>query len=205
MPERPSLAPGVELVGEFEGTGFAERQWLLRRGDRFIQLTEVVYRVAEQADGRRTLAEIAAGVTDSTDWLVSADNVRQLLETRLLPLGVIAGAGGTAAGTPTEPRRDASPLAMGMRVKALGPRTIEPIARVLQYLSAPPVVVVALVAALAAHVWVYRVRGLTGAVLDALYTPSSLLIILLETRRLHERAELLKRRTSAARHCEHDY
>ena len=56
--ERPALAPDVELVGEFQGTGFAEPQWLVRRGDRFVQLTELLYRIAEQADGRRTVEEI---------------------------------------------------------------------------------------------------------------------------------------------------
>jgi hypothetical protein len=65
-----------------------------------------------------------------------------------------------------------------MRVKAIGPRTIDPIARVLQHLFTPVVLVAALVLAIVAHVWVYRVRGLTGAFLDMLYTPSSLLVVL---------------------------
>ncbi|MDQ3823193.1 MAG: DUF3105 domain-containing protein [Actinomycetota bacterium] len=176
-PERPSLAADVELVGEFEGSGFAERQWLVRRGERFIQVTELLYRIAEHADGRRTVEQIAADVTESTSWLVTPENVRQLIESRLVPLGVVADRAGA---TPAAARpRASSPLDLGLRVKAVGPRTIDPIARVLQHLFAPPVLVVALLAAVVAHVWMYRVRGLTAAFLDALYTPSSLLVVLL--------------------------
>src|SRR5215217_5948394 len=48
IPERPVLAPNVELVGELRGTGFEDRQWLVQRDGRFIQLTELFYRIAEQ-------------------------------------------------------------------------------------------------------------------------------------------------------------
>src|SRR5207248_3056149 len=69
-------------------------QWLIQRGCHFLQVTELLYRIAEQANGKRTLEEIAQKFTDSTDWLVSADNVRQLIQTRLMPLGLVAGADG---------------------------------------------------------------------------------------------------------------
>ena len=58
------------------GTGFTERQWLIRRDGRFIQVTELLYRVAEQVDGERTLEDIAAAVTQSTEWMVTAEDVR---------------------------------------------------------------------------------------------------------------------------------
>ena len=66
-PEHPSLAPNVRLVGEMQGTGFKDRQWLVQSGDRFVQVTELLYRVAEQADGDRTLEGIAARLTEATD------------------------------------------------------------------------------------------------------------------------------------------
>ena len=180
MPERPAISPSVELIGEFQGTGFVDSQWLVRRDDRFIQLTELLYRIAEHADGRRDLAEIAAAVTDATEWLVTADNVRELIGARLIPMGVIAGANGAFA---TDSRRHTqggpeAALALRMRLKAIGPRAIDPIARVLQYLFAPPVVAVGLIVAALAHYWAYRVHGLTGAFIDALYRPSSLLVII---------------------------
>ena len=57
------------------GTGFKDRQWLIERDGRFIQVTELLYRVAEQANGTRTLEKIAEKVTESTDWMVDADDV----------------------------------------------------------------------------------------------------------------------------------
>jgi putative peptide zinc metalloprotease protein len=180
VPTKPKLASDVELVGEFEGTGFAERQWLVRRGDRFIQLTELLYQIAEKADGERDLDEIAAAVTDATEWIVTEDNVRELIGSRLVPLGVIDGNGAVTH----ERRRGPEPvqaLALRMRVRVLGPRAIEPIARALQYFFAPPVVVAALALAAVGHYWMYRVHGLIGAFLDALYMPSSLLVILAVT------------------------
>ncbi len=54
-------------MGEMEETGCEERRWLIRRDDRFMQLSELLYRAAEQADGEITHKEMAQGVTCSTD------------------------------------------------------------------------------------------------------------------------------------------
>ena len=48
------LADGVELIGEYEDSGFKEPPLLARRADgQMIQLTRLLYLVAEAADGRR--------------------------------------------------------------------------------------------------------------------------------------------------------
>src|SRR3954453_5519609 len=92
IPERPSLASNVELTGELQGSGFKDRQWLIQRDGHFIQTTELLYRVAEQMDGQHSLEEIAARVTEATDWSLSADNVRQIIQSKLLPLGLVSTA-----------------------------------------------------------------------------------------------------------------
>src|SRR5262245_48260108 len=84
--ERPILAAHVQLIGEMPETGFTERQWLLQRDGRFVQVTELLYRIAEYADGKHTLTEIAEAVTQSTAWMVDAADVRQLLQYKLIPL-----------------------------------------------------------------------------------------------------------------------
>jgi putative peptide zinc metalloprotease protein len=176
---RPALAPGVQLVGELPDTAFVDRQWLVQRDGQFIQVTELLYRILEHANGERTLDEIADGVTQATEWLVSGEQVRQLIEAKLLPLGVMAQDGAATAATPDLPRRESpSPLAVNMRVKVVGPRVLDPLTRVLQYLFWPPVVAAALALGAAAHLWLYRERGLLGAFIDALYTPGVLLILL---------------------------
>jgi putative peptide zinc metalloprotease protein len=176
VPERPALASDVQLVGEMQETGFKDQQWLIRRGDQFMQVTELLYRVAEQTNGERTLEEIAAGVTESTEWLVSADNVRQLIQIKLIPAGLIAPAGDSAV-LPRE-GRTRSPLALFMRMKTIGPRVIDPITRVLQCLYAPLVLVPVLVAITIAHGWLYFVHGVAGSFFEVLYTPGLLLVVL---------------------------
>jgi putative peptide zinc metalloprotease protein len=186
VPDRPVLAPNVQLVGEMRGTGFKDRQWLMQRDGRFIQVTEFLYRVAEQANGQRTLEEIARGLTQSTDWIVDADHVRQLIQTKLIPLGLVATAEGSVAsrgGTAGEDRVAAdrpprSPLAVNMRLKALSPRIIDPIARVLQVLYAPPILIPIVIAAAIAHAWLYHVHGVAESIRDTLYTPGGLLLVL---------------------------
>src|SRR5918992_2794429 len=94
VPEQPALAPSVQLVGEMQGSGFKDRQWLIQRDGHYIQVTELLYRVAEQANGERTLREIAAELTERTDWVVTEDHVRLLLR-KLIPLELIATAHGS--------------------------------------------------------------------------------------------------------------
>ncbi|MBA4116297.1 MAG: hypothetical protein H0X71_07645 [Rubrobacter sp.] len=180
-PERPALAPNVELIGEIRESGFEEPQYLIQRGDRFIQLTELLYRIVEQADGKRTLDEIATKATEVTDWRVSADNVRQLVDTRLIPLRIIAVQDdeGSAAPEETSGRRPIrSPLKVNMRVKMLGPRVIDPITSVLQVLFSSPVLVPVVVAIAFAHGWLYAVHGATSGILELLYRPGLVFAVL---------------------------
>src|SRR5205814_1100342 len=128
------------------------------------QVTELLYRVAEQIDGERTLGQIAEGVTNSTEWLVEADDVLHLIRAKFIPLGLIAAADGPPApgegATGGSPPR--SPLAVQMRMKALSPRLIGPTAGALRMFHAPPVLIPLLIAIVAAHVWLYRVHGVLG-------------------------------------------
>src|SRR5690242_21818480 len=96
IPDRPALAPNVELSGAMQESGFEKEQWLVQRDGRFIQITELLYRVAEQANGERSAEEMAQGVSEATGRKVSADNVRQLVG-KLIPLGIILQADGTVA------------------------------------------------------------------------------------------------------------
>ena len=101
--EALELADGIELIGEFEGSGFKEPPHLARRADgQVIQLTRLLYLVAEACDGRRDAGEVAAVVSGRCGRAVSAGNVRFLVEQRLRPLGVLALADGS---TPALPKR----------------------------------------------------------------------------------------------------
>jgi putative peptide zinc metalloprotease protein len=169
----PRLAPQVELLGELQASGFKDRQWLIRRGDRFVQVTELLYRVAERATGQHTLDDIAAAVTESTEWIVGPEHVRQLILTRLLPLGLIAQVEGPAA---VHADAAPSPLGVNMRVKVIGPNLVDPVARTLRFLFAPPILLPLLAATALAHGWVYFAKDVTSSIEDVIYTPWLLLV-----------------------------
>lgn len=174
LPERPQLAPNVELSGEMQESGFEKQQWLAQRDGRFIQLTELLYRVAEQADGKRTHEEMAGGVAEAIGRKVSAANVEQLLR-KLLPLGLIIKADGSVADAGDGPR---SPLSVNMRMAMISPRFIDPFTRFLQYLYTPPILILVLLIAAAAQGWLFFAHGIATATHDALESLGLLLPIL---------------------------
>jgi len=91
----PSLAPNIELSGQMEETGFEQQQWLVLRDGAFVQVTELLYRVLEQVDGQQTLDRIAEGVSESYGRKVSIDNIKQLIGTKLMPMGLVCKPDGT--------------------------------------------------------------------------------------------------------------
>jgi putative peptide zinc metalloprotease protein len=172
IPERPALSSGVELAGELHGGGFSERQWLIQRNGRFIQLTELLYRIAERMDGRRTLEEIAAGVSEAADRTITGAQVRRLIQINFLPLALLANKDWLV---PEQPRSARSPLRLSAKVRMLSPRVIEPITRVLQVLHAPPVLIAMLTAAIAAHGWLYLWHRPDTSLLEVFRRPDLLL------------------------------
>ena len=174
--ERPALAAGVQLVGELKDSGFTEQQWLIQRDQRFVQVTGLLYRVLEQCDGERTVDEIADRLTESTRWAVSREHVRHMLDAKLIPLGLIACAAGSASLPP--PASPGSLLSMGWRMTIFGQQALEPIARALQVFYAPFLLVPMLVAVVAAQVWLYAAGGVVASAQHTLYTPGALLLVL---------------------------
>lgn len=179
VPERPELALGVELAGEMAESGFEEQQLLVRRNNSFVQLTELLYRVVEQADGQRTLDEMAAGVSAAIDRGVSAANIHQLIEQKLIPLGLIVKADGSVEGADTDSSSiGRSTLAVNLKMAMISPRVFEPVAATLRFLYLPPVLLSVLVAGGVAQWWMLFRHGLGGSVHNALYRPGLLLAAL---------------------------
>src|SRR4051794_23496854 len=58
-------ADGIELIGEFEGSGFSKARLLARRADgQVVQLTKLLYAVAEAADGHRDAQAVSEVVSE---------------------------------------------------------------------------------------------------------------------------------------------
>jgi putative peptide zinc metalloprotease protein len=173
--DRPALSDNVILVGELQEAGFTHRQWLLQRDGQFVQVTELLYRIAEQINGTRSLEEIATAVSESSEWIVTAEQIRKLLLTSFIPLGLLAGHELPSTATSSHSR---SPLRVNMRVMMLSPRFIDPVTRVLQYLYAPPVMIAVLFLVGAAHEWLYLRHGVGLGLAEVLMRPGLLLATL---------------------------
>src|SRR5688572_900228 len=90
----PALAPNVELIGEYEQSGFKEPPSLVRRPDgQVIQLPPLLYLVAQFADGTRSIDEIAFDVSRALRLGVSPQQVAYLVHEKLRPLGIVEADG----------------------------------------------------------------------------------------------------------------
>ena len=75
------LGEGIELLGQYQGSGFKEAPYLVRRPDgQMIQLPPLLYFVAERLDGDRDLDEIADEVTAVFGRGIDADGVKYLID-----------------------------------------------------------------------------------------------------------------------------
>ncbi|MFP5351945.1 MAG: M50 family metallopeptidase [Actinomycetota bacterium] len=170
----PRLAEGVEFLGEYEGSGFKEDRYLVRRSDgQIIQLTHLLHLVAESIDGKRSLQEIAERVSEGYGRTVSADNVATLLENNLRPDGVVVGADGS---TPELVKPDPL-LALKLKTTLVPEGAVNFIAGLLRPLFWPPVIVAVLVGLIALDVWYFGIHGIGGGLRDLLYQPLVVLMI----------------------------
>ncbi len=174
-PAIPRLAEGLELIGEYEGSGFKETPYLARRADgQVIQLSYLLYLVAEAVDGQRDFGEIAERVTEEFGRTVSADNIRYLVENKLRPLGVLAAADGSS---PELAR--ATPLFMlRYRVGLVPAGVVRAITTLFWPLFLPPVVVAVLIGIVAFDLWLFFIHGGFGAGMrEAIYQPASFAVL----------------------------
>jgi putative peptide zinc metalloprotease protein len=163
---------GVELIGEYEGSGFKQPPLLARRSDgQVVQLTRLLYLVATACDGRRDARGVADIVTQRCGRVVSAANVRFLVEKQLRPVGVLALADGT---TPELPQRRAL-LALRHRRPIASEKAVNAAAAPLMCLHRPPIQALVLAAILVFDVWLFGLHGIAAGLRSALYEPAHLL------------------------------
>ena len=165
-----SLAEGVELCGEYRGSGYVEPRHLVRRGDgRMVELSPLLYSVAATLDGNRAVAEVATAVGASRGRPITAEGIAYLVETKLRPLGVV----GTAAGVP--PRTTGQPvLGLAMRGAVVPKALVARIAGALRPLFLPPIVAAALLALVTVDTWLLAGHRLSGGINALVLEPALL-------------------------------
>lgn len=170
----PARADGVQLLGQAEGSGYRDAPSLVRRADgQTLQLTRLLYLVLEAADGTRSLQDIAEHASQGSGRLVSADNVRTLVDSQLLPMGLLR----LADGSEPEVKRADPLLGMRFRYTVTDPERTRKITAPFTVLFNPLIIAVVTAAFVAACWWVLMVKGLGAATHEAFANPALLLLI----------------------------
>ena len=174
----PARADGVQLLGTAEGSGYREPPALVRRADgQTLQLTRLLYLVLEAADGTRDLEGIARHASEGSGRLVSAENVRTLMDSQLLPMGLLR----LADGTQPEVKKSNPLLGLRFRYIVSDPERTRRITAPFAVLFNPLIVVAVTAVFLAACWWLLLVKGLGSATHEAFEQPALLLLILAVT------------------------
>lgn len=165
---RPQLAEGVDLIGEYEGSGFKEPPSLVRRADgQVIQLPPLLYLVAASADGQRDEAQIARDVTVAIRRELDEDQVRFLIDEKLRPLGILAAADGSS---PMLEKPDPF-LALKLRAAVISERTSNRLGAIFSPLFLPFVVLGVLATFVAIDVWLFASHGVAQSIRESIYHP----------------------------------
>lgn len=89
----PTLAPGVSLLGEYQGSGFTEPHYLIVRADQqVLHVSRLLFVVASHLDGRSSMEEIAGRVSQEYGRTLDAEGVQFLVTAKLRPMGIAAEA-----------------------------------------------------------------------------------------------------------------
>jgi putative peptide zinc metalloprotease protein len=170
----PRLADGLELIGEYEGSGFKEPPSIARRADgQMIQLPSILYVVAEAVDGRRTYDEIASRVSEQIGRELDADGARMLVEEKLRPLGVVTAEDGTS---PQFEKPDPL-LALRFRASVLPAQAAQTLGRLFRPLFVPPVELAVLAGVVVLDVWLFGSHGIAQSLRQSLNAPAVILLL----------------------------
>ncbi|MCU7822149.1 hypothetical protein, partial [Kitasatospora sp. DSM 101779] len=173
----PRPAPGLTLQGEYRDSGFTTPRYLVRRADgQMVQLSRLLYLVAEALDGTRPLSGIAELVSARSGLELGPEHVAHLLDHKLRPLGLLAPPAGSTAAAPV-PVTDLL-LALRAHKVLLRPPSVNTVAAALSWLHRPVAVAVVLLLTAAADVWLFAVHGAMTPVLHTVQEPALLLAVL---------------------------
>jgi putative peptide zinc metalloprotease protein len=170
----PSLADGVELIGEYEGSGFKEAPSLIRRSDgQVIQLPPLLYSVAAHADGARSYDDIAEVVSQEIQRGLDGEQVRFLADEKLRPLGVLTLPDGTS---PQVAKPDPF-LGLKLRMGVISERTSNALGVAFKPLFLAPIVLAVLAAFVAMDVWLFFDHGVAQALRQSIQHPGLFLAL----------------------------
>jgi putative peptide zinc metalloprotease protein len=171
----PARDPGLELLGEYQGSGYKEPPSLVRRSDaQILQLPPLLYEVLRAIDGERGSAEIAAVVGDEVQRGLASEDIDFLIEEKLRPQHLVTEVDGSS----TSPPRPDPFLAFRYRIGVVSERVSGALGAIFVPLFFPPVLLILLLGLIAADWWIFFEVGVAQALRQALYHPDLFLPLL---------------------------
>ena len=176
VPYRPPvLSDGVELIGEYEGSGFREPPSLVRRRDgQVLQFPPLLYELLRTIDGQRDLEALASVLSDRVQRRLQAEDVAFLIEEKLRPKGVVAAPDGS---NPELPRTDPF-LAFRYRIGVISEPASARLGGAFSPLFFWPATVIVIAGFVLADWWLFFDRGVAQALRQTLYHPGLFLPLL---------------------------
>jgi putative peptide zinc metalloprotease protein len=170
----PRLAAGVELIGEFEDSGFKQPPYIARRADgQVVQMAPLLYALAEEIDGRRGHAAIAERLSHRVQRGVTGEMAEMLIDQQLRPLGVVA----PADGSEPELQKVDPLLALKFRARVVPAPVTKALTTVFRPLFHAPVVAAVVLAFVALAVWLFGVHGIAQSLRHLIYQPVLVLML----------------------------
>ncbi|MFF4159000.1 hypothetical protein [Streptomyces sp. NPDC001678] len=179
----PTLVAGMELVGEFEGSGYREPPQLVCRPDgQIVRLPPLLYQVVRALAGPLppgpgpAMARIAADLSEETGRRFTEEHIVFLIDKKLAPLGITT----YSDGSPPPPTTKNDPfLAFRFRLAVLPEHVTWFLSGLFAWLFRPAVVVLGLGAFVAGEAWLWTTQDTGAALRDVLTSPADVLLVVL--------------------------
>ncbi len=169
----PQVLPGTEFIGKVDGSGLRQTPYLVRRCDgQVVQLSALLYDLLGLMRARDPVA-IADAAASELEVEVTPEQVADIADARLAPLGLVAFRDGSIA--PME-RRNAL-LMLRYRVGVVPARAVNALSVILAPLFAPVLVTAAAAALVACDVWLFSTGSATEGVTAVIQTPQLILAL----------------------------
>ncbi|RZT88142.1 putative peptide zinc metalloprotease protein [Pseudonocardia sediminis] len=183
----PTLLPGVEAVGEFEGSGYKQPPQLVCRADgQLVRLPPLLYLLVTLLDERkelfvdegrpathRTLHSVAAALRFETGDGYLAEHVAFLVDQKLAPLGVTTYSDGTVP----EIERSDPFLALRYKFTVVSEKLSWRLAGMGSWLFHPVVMAAVLSGFVIAEAWALLYQDMGYALQQVLLNPVDLLLV----------------------------
>ena len=171
----PQLADGVELIGEFEDSGFKQPPYIARRADgQVVQMAPLLYALAEEVDGTSRHDEIAERLSHRIKRGVTGEMAEALIDQQLRPLGVVAAVNGDQ---PALQKVDPL-LALKFRAKVVPERITTALTTIFRPLFHAPVVAALVLAFVTLDVWLLGFHGISQSLRHLIYQPALVVMLM---------------------------